>query len=84
MNPFVVNQVIEMKGVIGQTFLATINGILTELPINAETKCGIIKEVIYHGNKKEYSYMIKYMPYEFPVEVDEDYILKHKHRNLCE
>jgi len=79
-----VGQKIEMKGVIGETFMATINGILTELPINVETKYGIIKAVIYHGNGKEYSYMIKYMCYEFPVEVDEDYILKYKHRSLCE
>jgi hypothetical protein len=76
-----VHEEIEIKGFIGQTFLATINGAITELPINAETKYGIITKIIPGASyDKESSYMIKFMPYEFPIEVDEDYITKCHHK----
>jgi hypothetical protein len=74
---YCVNEKIEIKGFIGQTFLATINGALTQLPINAETKFGCITKIVPgESYDKENSYMIKFMCYEFPVEVDEDYITK--------
>ncbi|HEY6437918.1 MAG TPA: hypothetical protein VIY47_15115 [Ignavibacteriaceae bacterium] len=74
---FSVNEKIEIVGFIGETFLATINGVLTTLPINAETKYGIITKII-PGSRPglEYAYMIKFMNYQYPVEVDEDYITK--------
>jgi hypothetical protein len=78
---FQVEEKIEIKGFIGQTFLATINGALVELPINVETKFGIIKKIIPGSSlDSENSYMIKFMHFEFPVEVDEDYITKYHHK----
>ena len=77
---FQVDEKIEVRGYIGGTFLATIDGILTSLPINVETKYGIITKVIPGPRLgTEYSYMIKFMCYTFPIEVDEDYITKFKH-----
>lgn len=74
---FSVDEKIEIVGFIGETFLATIDGVLTTLPINAETKYGIITKII-PGSRPgaEYSFMIKFMNYQFPVEVDEDCITK--------
>jgi hypothetical protein len=76
-----VGETIEIKGVIGQTFVATIDGGLVELPINVETKCGIITKILPGATcGREYSYMIKFMCYQFPIQVEEDYIV---HQKCC-
>lgn len=74
---FCVGEKIEIKGYIGGSFLTIIDGLLTSLPITLETKNGIITKIIPGPRPgTEFSYMIKFMCYEFPVEVDEDYVMK--------
>ena len=74
---FCVCDVVEMRGEIGETFVATINGRLAQISINVETKCAIIMKVIPGPEPcTKYSYLIKFMNFQFPIEVDEDYILK--------
>lgn len=73
---FCEGDVVSMKGEIGQKFVAKINGSYAEILINLETKCGVITKVIPGPEcGTEFSYMIKYMCFQFPIEVDEDYIL---------
>ena len=70
---FQVDEQVEIKGYIGGTFVAVINKQLVTLPINQETKTGIITKVI---PGPVYSFMIKFICYEFPIEVSIDNITK--------
>ncbi|HEY6438078.1 MAG TPA: hypothetical protein VIY47_15920 [Ignavibacteriaceae bacterium] len=79
---YFVGEKIRIKGELGQTFLATINGGLVSITIGPETDTGIITKIIPGPRPgTEYSYMIKFMSFQYPVEVDEDYITKFKDCN---
>ena len=85
---FCIGDKVEMRGVIGQSFLATINGELVTIPINVETKFGIIANIVPGLTFSEESeYMIKFMHYTYPMKVDEDYIMAPKchccHTQCC-
>ena len=76
---FCVCDTVEMEGEIGQTFPAIIDGSWNQISITVETKCGIITKVIPGPRPgTECSYMIKFMCFQFPIEVDEDYIVHMK------
>lgn len=77
MSEFCVGEKIMIKGYLGGEFAATIDGVLTSLPINLETQYGIITKIIPGPDyRKESLYMIKFMCYQFSILVDEDYITK--------
>lgn len=81
MGLFQVGDTVQMKGVIGEYFTAKANGGYMQILITEETKCGVITKIISGPTlQSEESYMIKYMSFQYPIEVDEDYVSCEKPR----
>lgn len=75
MGLFHVGETVQMKGVIGQYFTAKANGEYIQILINEETKYGVITKIISGPTlTSEESYMIKYMNFQYPIEVEENYV----------